>query len=55
MAKTIIECPECSAKSTITSTTDEPVQCCPFCANTVLPEGDVEDEFDDDYERSDEE
>lgn len=49
MPKVTIDCPECGAKSTISSSTAEPIQCCPFCGNTTLPVGsDDEEDYDDD-------
>lgn len=47
MSKKVIDCPECGTKSTITAQTQSPVQCCPFCGNTVLPDDDGDD-FDED-------
>lgn len=46
-----VDCPECCTKLTITGNTSAPVQCCPFCGNTILPadnDGESEEEFDDD-------
>jgi len=49
MAKKSIDCPECGEKCTVSSHTAAPVQCCPFCGNTVLSDrDDDDDDFDDD-------
>jgi uncharacterized paraquat-inducible protein A len=52
MAKRVIDCPECGTKSTIIAVTLSPVQCCPFCGNTLLP-ADNEDDDDDFVENDD--
>lgn len=46
MAKTHFDCVECGEECTVTSKGTSPVQCCPFCGNTLL-EADNDDEFED--------
>ena len=46
MAKIAIDCPECGEKCKITHGTTSPVQCCPFCGNTLLLAPDDEDDYD---------
>lgn len=56
MAKSVIDCQECNTKSTVTAKTSAPVQCCPFCGNTLIAdetdsgENDGYREFDPDSE-----
>lgn len=51
MAKKVIDCPECGTKSTVSSQSTSPIQCCPFCGNTLL--SDSHDEDDDDFDEDD--
>jgi hypothetical protein len=48
MPKTTIYCPDCNTKSTIAAQGASPVQCCPFCGNTLLPAEDEEDQPEED-------
>jgi hypothetical protein len=53
MSRRIVDCPECATKSTVIAPTSAPIQCCPFCGNTLLPADRDEDEEDEDEERDD--
>lgn len=55
MAK--IYCPECDINTSITADTQEPIICCPFCGDSIVPDDDEDDDDDDwpedDYEDED--
>lgn len=46
MPRIALDCPECGEKCTVVASTAAPVQCCPFCSNTLLlaPDDDADDD-----------
>lgn len=46
MSRRIIDCPECGERSTVISQSMSPIQCCPFCGNTILADSSEDDDDD---------